>query len=229
MISTSVTVGEESLKFFGRISASISHEIRNALAVINEHAGLLEDMTLMAEKGMPIDPARLKRTAGAVMKQVERVDGIVKNMNRFAHSVDEPLKSVDLAETLALVVRLFGRFADMRRICLAVDTPLPSVTVATRPFQLQNLIGLCLDYALEAAGAGGTVTASLSPRQGGGGTIRFGGIRSTALSQEPLAGRAVQALLAATQAAVTLSDDGGELVLALPAQMAAENGVSSAT
>jgi hypothetical protein len=42
------------------MTASISHEIKNVMAIINESAGLLEDYSLMAEKGMPIDPERLK-------------------------------------------------------------------------------------------------------------------------------------------------------------------------
>ncbi len=212
-------VGAESLKFFGRISASISHEIRNALAVINEHAGLLEDMTLMAEKGMPLDAARLKRTAGAVLKQVERVDGIVKTMNRFAHSVDEPLKRVDLAETLELVVRLFGRFAAMRQVSLAPESPLRSVAVVTRPFQLQNLIGLCLDYAMQSAGAGGTVTLSIAPLAEGGAEIRFGGLGVPAPTETPPADETLQALSGATRTELSRRAESGELTLRLPAQI----------
>ncbi|MFO7494981.1 MAG: histidine kinase dimerization/phospho-acceptor domain-containing protein [Desulfobacterales bacterium] len=215
-------VGAAGLEFFGRISASISHEIRNALAVINEHAGLLEDMTLMAEKGMPLDAARLKRTAGAVLKQVQRVDGIVKTMNRFAHSVDEPLKGVDLAETLELVVRLFGRFAAVRQVSLAPESPLASVSVATRPFQLQNLIGLCLDYAMQSAGSGGTVKLSIAPLPEGGAEIRFAGLGVSALTATPLAGETLQALLGATQTGVAIRAEIGELGLRLPPKIACD-------
>jgi signal transduction histidine kinase len=217
-------VGAEGLKFFGRISASISHEIRNALAVINEHAGLLEDMTLMAEKGMPLDAARLKRTAGAVLKQVQRVDGIVKTMNRFAHSVDEPLKRVDLAETLELVVRLFGRFAAVRQVTLAPESPLAPVSVANRPFQLQNLIGLCLDHAMQSAGAGGTVKLSIAPLPDGGAEIRFGGLGVSAPTETPLAGETFQALLGATRTEISIRAETGELGLRLPPEIACDAG-----
>ena len=76
-------IGKEGLQFFGKISASISHEIKNVLAIINENAGLLEDFTLMAEKGRPIDMERFKTVAGKIRGQVGRADGIVKNFNRF--------------------------------------------------------------------------------------------------------------------------------------------------
>ncbi len=83
---------EMGLQFFGRMSASISHEIKNVLAIINENAGLLEDFSLMADRGVPIDPGRLKTMAEKVKRQISRADGIIKNMNRLAHSIDETIK-----------------------------------------------------------------------------------------------------------------------------------------
>ncbi|MBW2430934.1 MAG: sensor histidine kinase, partial [Deltaproteobacteria bacterium] len=52
-------MAETGLQFFSQISASISHEIKNVLAIINENAGLMEDFTLMEDRGIPIDAARL--------------------------------------------------------------------------------------------------------------------------------------------------------------------------
>ena len=46
-------LGESGLRFFGKISASISHEIKNAIAVMNENAGLIKDLIMMAERGRP--------------------------------------------------------------------------------------------------------------------------------------------------------------------------------
>jgi signal transduction histidine kinase len=108
------TFAREGFQFFGTMSASISHEIKNALAIINENAGLLEDYALLAEKGRPIDPERLKVLAGQVMKQIKRADNLVKRMNRFAHSADEPLKNIDLGETLELITAIAQRVASMR-------------------------------------------------------------------------------------------------------------------
>jgi C4-dicarboxylate-specific signal transduction histidine kinase len=49
-------IGDAGLQFFGRMSASISHELKNALAIIKENAGLLADYVAMMGKGTPIDP-----------------------------------------------------------------------------------------------------------------------------------------------------------------------------
>ncbi len=160
-------LGWMGLQFFGRMSASISHEIKNVLAIINENAGLLEDFALMAEKGMPLDPERLERVARGLMKQVQRADVIVRNMNRFAHSVDDFEKSVDLQELLAVVVRLAQRFADMRRVNLDLRPAAAPVALATRPFLLENLLWCCLDFAMDRAGSGGTVAIRMEKTDDG--------------------------------------------------------------
>ena len=143
---------ETGLQFFGQISASISHEIKNVLAIINENAGLLEDFTIMADRGIPIDPARLKVMAEAVKKQIGRADGIIQNMNRFAHSVDQTITTVDLAQTIELVIALTARFTAMRGIRVDLQLPENPVTFQTAPFFLMNLLWLCLDFSMSASG-----------------------------------------------------------------------------
>ena len=140
------------LQFFGKISASISHELKNALAIINENAGLLEDFTIMADRGVAFDPARLKKMAEAVKKQIGRADTIIKNMNRFAHSTDQTAVSVDLAQTIETVIAVTARFAVMRGIKLELQLPENPVALQTAPFLLMNLIWLCLEFAMSAAG-----------------------------------------------------------------------------
>ena len=146
------TAAEEGLQFFGRISASISHELKNVLAIINENAGLLEDFAFMADRGKPIDPERLKSMAAAVQKQVSRADLILKNMNRFAHSSDESVTDVDLGQLLELVIALTDRFAAMQQVKVALQLPPDSPAVTTAPFHLIQLLCLCLDFSMSAAG-----------------------------------------------------------------------------
>jgi C4-dicarboxylate-specific signal transduction histidine kinase len=140
------------LQFFGQISASISHEINNVLAIINENAGLLEDFTLLADRGTPIDPARLKVMAAAVKKQIGRADDIIKNMNRFAHSIDQTITTVDLDQTIELAIALTARFAVMRGVRVNLELPQSPVKIPTAPFFLINLLWLCLDFSMSASG-----------------------------------------------------------------------------
>ena len=141
---------ESGLQFFGKMTASISHEIKNVLAIINENAGLLEDLTLMADRGTAIEPQRLKDMSQTVMKQVRRADAIVKNMNRLAHSVDESIETIDLNDILELLVALSNRFASMRGVTVQPTLNSGSMKLRTSPFFLMNLLWLCLDFAMGA-------------------------------------------------------------------------------
>jgi signal transduction histidine kinase len=142
------TIAQEGFHFFGKMSASISHEIKNALAIINEKAGLLEDFTMLAGQGRPIDPERLKSLAGDIMRQIQRADGLVKKMNRFAHSSDDLIKMIDLGETLELISSIAGRLASMREARVELIQPLSPIMVTTKPFIFENMIWSCLEFLL---------------------------------------------------------------------------------
>ena len=191
-------VGRAGLEFFGRMCASISHDVKNVLAVVNENAGLLEDLCALADRGKPIDLARLKRLAADVKAQVRRGDGIVSGMNRFAHSVDASVVRVDLAEVMELLKTLSLRLASMQGAALHLLPPQPAATVTTAPFLLLNLLWLCLEQAVAAAGPSRTVELT-AEKEAGGASLRFR--RLEALGSAPAAafpteaaGRLCQAL-----------------------------------
>jgi signal transduction histidine kinase len=145
-------VTETGLQFFGKMTASISHEIKNVLAIINENAGLLEDLALMADGGAAIETQRLKNMSQTVMKQVSRADAIMKSMNRLAHSVDESTKTIDLNDILELLVALSGRFASTRGVDVQPKLNEGPLKLTTFPFFFMNLLWLCLDFAMDATG-----------------------------------------------------------------------------
>ena len=151
------TVTETGLQFFGKMTASISHEIKNVLAIVNENAGLLEDLALMGERGAAIEPQRLKNISQAVTRQVGRADAIAKNMNRLAHSVDESVKTIDLNDLLQLLLSLCDRLASTRGIVIQPNPGQAPLMLKASPFFLMVLFWLCLDYAMDAAGEDKTV------------------------------------------------------------------------
>jgi signal transduction histidine kinase len=143
----------EGLKFFGKMNASISHEIRNTLAVINENAGLIKDLIMMSEKGHPLDLERISGKVEKVLDQVKRSDGIVDNMNRFAHSVDNTCTKINACDYIEFVIRLSERFANMKGLVIKPELPSEPVEIATFPFLFENIIYLCLDLAMQNPGA----------------------------------------------------------------------------
>jgi len=166
-------IGLGGIQFFGKMAASISHEIKNVLAIINENAGLLEDICFMAERGKPIDPARLKKLSGSVKDQIRRADHIMTMMNRFAHSVDEASVSIDVSEITQILVSLSARFVAMRGVVLEVVKPAGSLAITTFPFGLLNLLWLCLDYAMAVVGPGKAIEL-LAEKTADGARFRFG-------------------------------------------------------
>ena len=143
--------GREGLAFFGKMSACISHEIKNHLATINEQTGLLGDLLLMAERGRSLDTGRLKELAQDISRQVKRADQAVKSLNRLAHSVDEPHCLLDLNETVGLIVSISDRIASVKGLNLEVDFPTSSVKVESSPFLLMCIVFLYLDTAMSTS------------------------------------------------------------------------------
>jgi C4-dicarboxylate-specific signal transduction histidine kinase len=209
-------VAESGLQFFGKMAASISHEIKNVLAIINENAGLLEDFTLMAEQGTAIDPQRLKALSRAVMRQVERADAIVKNMNRFAHSTDASLQAIDLNDVMQLLVALSNRFAAMRGLTLDPKLNAGPMTIRTSPFLLMNLLWLCLDFAMAAAGDN-KVIELVAQQADAGVQIRFKPIGClTKAALQPFPAEREKRLLNLLKAELEVSIENREIFVQLP-------------
>lgn len=154
-------VGQEELHYFGKVSASISHELKNVLAILNENAGLLQDFAAMAEQGRPLDPERIRRLAATMLEQIQRGDVIIKRMNRFAHSADEDRASVELNELVTMVVELFERTAVSRGVKIDVKTSASAISIKTDPFALETLLGSLLYQITEEAADISTLSIEL--------------------------------------------------------------------
>jgi C4-dicarboxylate-specific signal transduction histidine kinase len=131
------------LSFFGNMTASISHEIKNALAIINENAGLLGDLVALTEKGRPLEPERLKTISENIRRRVQNADDIVRRLNRFANSVHGPVITTGIREVIESTIALSGRLATMKGITIAIE-PDDTIQAETIPFILGNMLWVCL-------------------------------------------------------------------------------------
>jgi C4-dicarboxylate-specific signal transduction histidine kinase len=209
-------IGKEGLQFFGKMSASISHEIKNVLAIINENAGLLEDFTLMAEKGKQIDMERFKTVAGKIRGNVGRADVIVKNLNRFAHSADDFSGEIDLNELIGFVVALSERMAAMVDVSFEHIEADRTVPLNTSPFILQNLLWLCFNFALEVADGDKKVHLLVEKIESGA-RIKFSNLEGIEkIPGDRFPSHKEKALLEALGAQISLDEGEGELILEVP-------------
>jgi len=117
---------------------------------------------------------------------------------------------------MELVATLSGRFADMRGVTLQC-TPgtIHPATLTTKPFFLENLVWLCLDFAMDAAGQGKSI--SLTGEKAGN-TVRLGftglgGLKESLPGMFP--GEREKALLGALGAEFRVDAEAKELILTL--------------
>jgi len=221
MPSDTDTVGIAGLRFFGQMSASISHEIKNVLAIINENAGLLKDYTLMADKGLDLNPHKVGLKADKIMTQVARADEIIKKMNRFAHSIDQNREQINPNAILELMIALTERTAAMKSIKLELELSASSefVLITTAPFFLENLVWMCLDFALNVIEEYGTLKLGCE-QTAKGALIRFANLNKLASAQShSFPNDTVTALAAALNADLFTDPASGELTITLPKEM----------
>jgi C4-dicarboxylate-specific signal transduction histidine kinase len=176
---------ESGLAFFGRITASVSHDINNVLSTMGEFSGLLQDFIEAGQQKGDIPPERLQRLADGLAAQVQKGAAIVKRLNRFAHTTDEPRKSIELSEFLELIMALSQRFAGLKQVTLKAAFAAEPITIQTSPFMLQQVVFHCIDLALVTADRNHPVTVSTSAEeQGAGITVAFRPIQQPAADDE---------------------------------------------
>ncbi|MGA6924096.1 MAG: hypothetical protein WBY88_00365 [Desulfosarcina sp.] len=155
--------GYDSLAFFGKVNASISHELKNVMAIISETAGLLGDLSEMARGGTPVDPDMLTSSTESIVEEIQRGFTTIRQMNRFAHSVDTPVGSVDLMEILALVRNLCGYLSFAGKTNLH-STEEAAPMAMTCPFILQAIVYQAVVQTFEHTGPGAELDISVQSK-----------------------------------------------------------------
>ena len=165
----------DDLVFFSKVSASISHEPKNILAIISEAAGLLHDLTDMVTRGKKIELEMLKTCSQDIVEEIERGFTTIKQMNMFSHSVDTPLKSVNIIEALDLIINLAGFLSFASKVRFG-PAPEEASIVSTCPFRLQNLVYQTLVFAFKSVGASGEIQVSVHRETNSCARIAFSGL-----------------------------------------------------
>jgi len=136
------------LAFFGAVVASVSHEMNNVVSIVDQTAGLLDDLIAGEKHGVPLSIERLEEAVKSVQRQTGRGLALVKRLNRFAHSADENLIEFDINEALENLTALTERLANLKRAALTF-TPAPEeLLLRGNPFFLQQTVFTAVKIAL---------------------------------------------------------------------------------
>jgi hypothetical protein len=165
----------DDMAFFGKVNASISHELKNILAIISEAAGLLHDLTEMLARGQKVDVEMLKTCSQDIVEEIQRGFTTIKQMNMFSHSVDDPIQSVNLIEVLHLMISLAGFLSFASKVHF--DPPQKEVSIlSTCPFRLQNLVYRTLVFAFKSVGVDGEIQVAVHQETNSSARIVFSGL-----------------------------------------------------
>jgi signal transduction histidine kinase len=203
----------DDLAFFGKVNASISHELNNILAIISEAAGLLQDLTGMVAKGQKIELEMLKTCSQDIVEEIQRGFTTIKQMNAFSHSVDVPLKSVNLIEVLEMMINLAGflSFASNVRF----DPPQEEASiVSTCPFRLQNLVYHTLVFAFKSVGVDGEIQVAVHRETNSSARIAFSGLGIR--GKLPFPSEETKKIAKSIGAEISMADDSQTIDILIP-------------
>jgi signal transduction histidine kinase len=143
--------------FIGKIMADLSHEIMNVLAIIRERSGLIEDLMALNKEATFPYRKKLANTLTTIRNQVSRGMAVGEKLNRFAHSMDEPLVQYDVNDLLDQIKFLMQRFARLKNIQIEANFTDPPLTVETDPFRVILVLAACIECGIDRTVKGGEI------------------------------------------------------------------------
>jgi signal transduction histidine kinase len=136
------------LVFFATLTASVTHELNNALSIVDQSGGLLGDLAAGVGSGIGIDPRRLETLHERIDRQVRKGVMLLNRFNRFAHSLDDPDRAFDAGAETENLVALARRLAELKLVRLEYPTNAEEIRVCGSAFTLQHGVFTCLQNVL---------------------------------------------------------------------------------
>jgi signal transduction histidine kinase len=136
----------DALAMVGEISAAVAHSIRNPLGSIRTTAELQRELHGDADHAY-----------GDIMRNVDRVELLVRTLLTYARDPAERLGSADIRAVLSEAVARFGPDLEAQGKHLALEMT-ANGTVPADPVLLAQIFNSVLANAAEATKAGGSVT-----------------------------------------------------------------------
>jgi two-component system, NtrC family, sensor kinase len=151
---------EESSKLasIGRLAAGVAHEVNNPLAIINEKAGLLQDLAEFSQDFPQKD--RFLPLTKAILQSVDRCRTITQRLLGFARRMEVSIQMLNLNEVIEEVLGFLEKEALHREIDLRLDLARDLPAIASDRGQLQQVFLNILNNAFDAVQRGGQVAIS---------------------------------------------------------------------
>jgi signal transduction histidine kinase len=139
----------QKLAALGRLASEVAHEIGTPLSIISGR-------TEVIQKKLPPDHP-LARDAGTVMRQVERISGILRQLLDYARPRRLARNPLPAGPVFNRVVELLDPIAGRRQVRLVAQAPGALPPILADADQLQQVLLNLVTNALDATPAGGQV------------------------------------------------------------------------
>lgn len=169
-------LADEGLRFFGAITASVTHDLNNVIAITDQTSGLIQDMIVAEKSGTPLSIGRLSDAIDATQKQSRRALEIIRRLNEFAHSTDEPEVVFDVTKAIENLIEISRRFAGLKRATFDLDLPPGQIPLEGNPFLFRNAVFRALRTALDPVKPGDSIRVSVEA-EGDGVSVLVGAPR----------------------------------------------------
>nr|WP_321258683.1 ATP-binding protein [uncultured Pseudodesulfovibrio sp.] len=142
----------------GRLAAGVAHEINNPLAIINEKAGLINDLFVFKQEYAHDE--RLLANIKSILGSVARCGKITKRLLSFARHIDVEMDSIEFKELAEEVIDFLRKEAEYRSISITMDIPENLPPFVSDRGKLQQIFLNLINNAFQAMNDGGQLAIS---------------------------------------------------------------------
>lgn len=144
-----------------RIAGGVAHEIRNPLHALRLN---LHVVRRSLSGRMPLSTGDLALTLNESDEEIIRLEGLMRDLLRYASPNNSELAQVNLIQELQAAVNLMHEDLQRRQIELRTRFPAAPITVSIDPIRLRQLVENLLVYARNNAGTRGCIELSVVPQ-----------------------------------------------------------------
>ncbi len=145
----------QKLSSIGRLAAGVAHEINNPLAIINEKAGLVNDLLDYSEPFS--NQAKFKLLVSSILQSVDRCRTITHRLLGFAKRIDVKIEPMDANVVVKEVLGFLEREALYRKIDIRLKLFEQLNTIDSDKGQIQQVLLNLLTNAFAAVADGGVI------------------------------------------------------------------------